>query len=467
MRISLLLISFIVLSSAYHAVEVTKVNLFIFDYLGENETFTKISFDLSDGSYYIVNITDSNLIIRADLNGSIAIITSKEEIRNALNGYYESQGLTVEDLKLNKTYIDELTSFVDAYNLTRVKEFECKRSIGIDRFPCVDLETCWRACYTPVCQHMKIGAGRPFLEMIWALYNSSLYIDSNLSTFYEKMNSTSQFSSLEQIDEIISIIDNIRNNSIDINNNGLLDPMLIGFCHLVDYNLTYLTDAKIKLLRTRDNVLPLLIIDETAEKMFNDTSKRISLKSQLKIEKLCSSFHSNASKELSLLRTKFSNLNTSKIREKFDQFEQSMNAECNGMDEIQIKNAQLHFSNLSKELIEYGEKLEEVAKVQNETHSLINEMQGDVLLYFKTGEVNSKFNEINAKIDSAELAQLPGLESQLIDLKGEIEASKQNKPLAFISGMVTSPLFIILIVIIIVAVVLFKSIKKKKTAHKR
>jgi len=458
-KLSLLLL-FLFLSVFISGVSISDVNLFVSDYLKENETFTKVNFNTSSGEYYIVSIADEQSFIVAYQDGSLTMLTTKDGIRNALISYYASNGLTAEDLKVNKSYTDELLSLVESYNETRVKEFECKTYIGIDRFPCVDLDTCWRACYTPTCQQLKIGAGRPFLELIWALSNSSLYIDSNMSAFNEEASSLSEFNSL-QLDEITTFIDNMKNNSIAINNNDILNPSVLGFCPLVNYNLTYLTNAKIKILTTRDRVLPLLIVNETADRIFNSTIDRLSMKSQLRIDKLCSSLISSNSRDLSSIKANLSSLNTSKIREKVDALEKSMKLEgCSKMNEAQMQSAQLQVSNSIKELNQYAGKLKEVLSAKNEVSSALAGMQGDVMLYFKSGELNSRFSELNTQIDSAEFAQLPGLESQLFQLKSDLESANSNKLMVFITGIVTSPFVIILVVLVLIIIFILKGNKK-------
>jgi len=458
-KLSLLLL-FLFLSVFISGVSISDVNLFASDYLKENETFTKVNFNTSSGEYYIINIADEPSFILAYQNGSLTMITTKDGIRNALISYYASNGVTAEDLKVNKSYADELLSLVESYNETRAKEFECKTYIGIDRFECVDLDTCWRACYTPICQQFKIGAGRPFLELIWALSNSSSYIDSNISAFNEEVSSLSEFNIL-QFDEITALIDNMKNNSMAINNNDLISPSGLGFCRPVNYNLTYLTNAKIKLLTTRDRVLPLLIVDETADRIFNNTTDRLSMKSQLRINKLCSSMVSSNSRDLSLIKANLSSLNTSKISEKLDALERSMKLEgCSKMNEAQMQSAQLQVSNLAMELNEYAGKLKEVLSVKSEVRSALAGMQGDLMLSLKLGELNSRFSELNAQIDSAEFAQLPALETQLLQLKSDSESANSNKPVVFITGIVTSPFVIILVVLALIILFILKGNKK-------
>jgi hypothetical protein len=463
MKVLYSLVAIAILCSSSLAASATDVNLFVSNYLGENETFTKTPFNLSDAQYYIINISEPSFLLRVPSNGSITMITDKTDIRNALTAYYASQGITKEELKLNQSYVDELLSLVDAYNKTREKEFECKTYIGIDRFPCVDLDTCWRACYTPICQQIKIGAGRPFLELIWSFSNLSSYIDSNISTFKEKLASTTEFTSPGQFDELTLSIENMKNDSIAIDKSDMFNPLALGFCHSVDYNLTYLTQAEIKLLTKRDEIMPLITVDDTADRIYNNTMQRISLKSQFGIQKLCSSLLSNNSKEFSLIKANLSKLNTSGMTEKLNELEDASRLSgCSKMDEIQIRAAQMNYSSLSNQAVEYANKLEGVVKLKDEVSSSLAGMQGDILLSFNLGGLNSKLSDISARIDPAGTSQLQDLESQLLGLKTEVSDANNNKFLLFISGIITSPLFVISVVLVLVIFLITKPKKKRK-----
>ncbi len=204
----------------------------------------------------------------------------EEKIGNDLynaRGYTSYYTLTPEDLKINQTYIDDILSLIDSYNKSRAKEFDCKSTIGIDRFPCFDLDSCWKACYTPVCQQVKTGSGKPFLDMIQELYNLSLNIDSNISAFTDKLNSTSEFNSLGQFDELDTLIGNIENNSMGINKDQLFDTNFMGFCYPVDYNLTYLEQARMKLADKRGRIYPLLVRGNVTNEKINISSDGIVL----------------------------------------------------------------------------------------------------------------------------------------------------------------------------------------------
>lgn len=451
MKIFHLFLALLFISSSFIIASPADVNLFVYSYLLDNETFTKTPFNLSDGEYYIVNIPEPSFIVSAS-DGKVRMLTEKQEIQNALVGYYATLGITQEDLKVEQEYKNELLKLVDLYNATREKEYECRAYIGIDRFECVDYETCWRACYTPVCQQMKIGAGRKFLDLIWDFSNLTNSIDSNLSAFKQKLSSLSQLTSLDELDELLKLIRNMKNNSVAINNNEIFNPMAMGFCHLVSYNLTYLTEAEIGVLTKRDRVEPLLTLQETVDELHNRTLQRIQLKAQLVIDKLCSSLTANNSEQVRLF--KLDTLNTSKMNQIIASLEEAGKlAGCNSMNETQIQAAQLSFLSLLNESRKYKEELGEVVNLKEEVKSSLSRMQGDFLLYFKLGEFNSKMNEIEMKIDFAESGQLPSIKSQLVQLKREMEEASGNKPISFLVGFLSSPIFLICVVLVVIYII--------------
>lgn len=427
------------------AVSDSELNIFIFGYLKRNETFIKTPFNLSDGQYYIVSIGEPAMIIRATSNGSMQVIRSRSEIRNALLAYYGTQGIG-GDLKLNKSYSDELASFVDSFNKSRKSEFECKKYIGIDRFPCVNLETCWRACYTPICQQMKVGAGEPFLDLVWVFSNETSYIDSNYSGFREKVSQISEWKSQEQIDELIGFIDNMFNDSVKIGGSDLFNPMALGFCPVLDSDLSYLIQAKIRLLEEEGKVAPMLGLDYIADMVSNNTVARVGLSKN----ESCSVAVSGNMLEVSHLKNEFSSLNNSGMNDRLSELGRLAKLDgCVGMNELQLRSARQNFSNFSQQTEEYGSELIAVMGKEKEVKSILASVQADAMLYFKSGEFSSRFDKLSSEIDSAKPEQLPALESQLNDLEAQMQSSSQNRYWTLLSG-ICLPLLVVLAVIAVV-----------------
>jgi hypothetical protein len=258
----------------------SQVQLYVSSYLSAGETYQITPFSLSGGEYYIVNVSNvPSLILYTPLNGSLSTLDSKQGIENALVGYYASQGV-YNDTRLDETDVQELLYLLDSYNGTRGEEFDCKTYIGLDRFPCVDLDSCWRACYTPVCQDVKLGGGDSFLDLIWAFANSSSYVDSNLSALVDAVAPGPDLNTPSKVDSLIALVDNIETNSLLMEGNGLFNESVVGFCNPLDYNLTYLDQAKV-ILDKKYMVFQLRAVDGTASEILSITNQRISLRNQI------------------------------------------------------------------------------------------------------------------------------------------------------------------------------------------
>ncbi|MCX6770841.1 MAG: hypothetical protein NTX79_02185 [Candidatus Micrarchaeota archaeon] len=68
-------------------------------------------------------------------------------------------------------------------NSQRRGEAGCRILLDTDRLPCTSFETCQQACYsvTSFCQPFALGAGRAFVNEIWAFENNSRALDAAYS----------------------------------------------------------------------------------------------------------------------------------------------------------------------------------------------------------------------------------------------------------------------------------------------
>jgi hypothetical protein len=142
--------------------------------------------------------------------------------------------------------------------------------------------------------------------------------------------------------------------------------------------------------------------------------------------------------------------------------------DAKNMSETQMLAAESNYSNTSQEAIAYAEKLKEVITLRDEANSTLAGMQGDFLLYFQLAGFNSRFSQLNGEIDSADLSQLPALKTQFEEFKGELDSANSNKPVVFISSIVTSYLFLVqfvilvLVILVILVIIIFKKNKSTK-----
>lgn len=273
-------IPLVMLCALSFGVSMSQVKLYLSSYLTVNETYQMTAFNLPDGEYYIINLNNTpSLILYAPLNGSLSTLDSEAEIKNALVGYYASQGVTNET-ELNENDVKGLLYLIDSYNKTRGSELDCRKLIGLDRFSCVDRDTCWRACYTPVCRQMLSNGGEEFIRDIWAFSNSSSYVDSNLSALYDVVTVYPDLNTPGKVDKLITLVNTSEKDSVLMGENNIFNMSSVGFCSPLNYNLSYLDQAR-AILDKKYLVFQLRAADETGYEILGRTNQRISLRNEM------------------------------------------------------------------------------------------------------------------------------------------------------------------------------------------
>ncbi len=151
---------------------------------------------------------------------------------------------------------------MDAASLSRIKgnlqsflstktstESECKRMLGLDRadLPCIDMATCQRACYTPICQPFATGAGEPFVKSLLDLstYSKSLEqeVDSAIN-LVDLMASDINNIKSRDIELLANRLLKIRELSVSVNKNDIFNPNGYGICAPFKYPTSLAMDSE-------------------------------------------------------------------------------------------------------------------------------------------------------------------------------------------------------------------------------
>jgi len=250
------------------------VNPVIAEYVTSGETFTKSLHEISGSDYYFVSIngTDSLIIAAEDAR----VISSLDEIRSLLLAELGEKNVSVAAFMPNESERDELWGYLLAFNKSRKTEHDCEEIIGIDRFPCYDIETCWRACYTPACQTIKIGSGEFFLRHVMTMWGNKTAIDGNLTAFHDTLYALSleRPNALADFESLLADIAGIRNAAGDLEVNPIQLKEGIGFCYPITFEYGGLINASAKIAMRRDALTPLFTIDTTASSYANQTKFR-------------------------------------------------------------------------------------------------------------------------------------------------------------------------------------------------
>ncbi|MDD5317779.1 MAG: hypothetical protein PHF51_03540 [Candidatus ainarchaeum sp.] len=265
-------------------------------YLEGGETFTKQAREIGGKSYYLVEIvslngSEDNLIFEAD-GDDLALVLGAQEIREILFTKISEENVSY-DLLPNATERDLVWAALLAFNDSRSEgEARCAALVGMDRFPCFDLDSCWRACYTPVCQPMKIGSGAVFLGYARDMYLNMSEIDRNLGEARERLYAISDDDpgDWEQCNAVVgdecnvalerdflALFANIRAMREAAGNNEGNPIQLkeaVGFCFPMGYEYNGLINASAMLTRKFDALEPLLGLNKTVSDIHGAAARR-------------------------------------------------------------------------------------------------------------------------------------------------------------------------------------------------
>ncbi|HQT45234.1 MAG TPA: hypothetical protein PLO51_04590, partial [Candidatus Micrarchaeota archaeon] len=128
-------------------------------------------------------------------------------------------------------------------------EAECKRILGLDRpdLPCTDMQTCQKACYTPICQPFAAGAGEPFLKSMADLSAGTKALEDEVSSsinLVDLMASNTNDIRPGDIELLENRLANITSLSAQINANDILNPNAYALCAPFKYDTSLISNSK-------------------------------------------------------------------------------------------------------------------------------------------------------------------------------------------------------------------------------
>ncbi|VVC71975.1 Uncharacterised protein [uncultured archaeon] len=272
------------------------VNSEISMFMSQGETFTKELHVISGVNYYFVKIAglngSSDTIILRGVGDDWEIVSSAQDIRSVLYGKAVNENVSYANLP-SAAERDQIWAALLAFNDSRKRgEGGCFELIGMDRFPCFDLDSCWRACYTPACQTMKLGSGAFFLNWAKAMWLNASAIDGNLSDAkvrlyavsaddpgdWERCNAVlgDECNSAIEADfqAIFSDIAAIRLSAGNNEANEIQLREAIGFCYPMAYEYNGLINASAMISREFDQIKPFLDLNRTTSSIFESTARR-------------------------------------------------------------------------------------------------------------------------------------------------------------------------------------------------
>ncbi|MFA5106444.1 MAG: hypothetical protein WC506_05810 [Candidatus Micrarchaeia archaeon] len=128
-------------------------------------------------------------------------------------------------------------------------EAECRRILGLDRsdLPCVDMASCAKACYTPICQPFAQGAGEPFVKSLLDLNTASKSLETEVNSainLVDLMSSDVNNIKPGDIELLANRFSKIRELASTVNRNDILNPSAYALCAPFNYQSQLITDSE-------------------------------------------------------------------------------------------------------------------------------------------------------------------------------------------------------------------------------
>ncbi len=251
-----------------------QLDLFVFGHLAEGETFSvdeaPVSLDGKD--YFHITISSGGEIFAVQSPSSkygFELAADASEIKPALAELYRLQGHNTSSF----SEIPKISGYISSFSKSRQPgESKCKQYIGTDMYPCYDRESCYKSCFTPLCNPLALGGGWPFIDLIVSFENST----SNLGNIAEEAALAAKELESSQTESnfkaVLGYISKLNKEATAIKTNDLFTNYQL--CYPINYDLISLVQAKRLLEKIESESLPLLEIDSRSESFAKEAGKR-------------------------------------------------------------------------------------------------------------------------------------------------------------------------------------------------
>jgi len=251
-------------------------------YMDFNESAQALPLDNASSLVFINGVP--SLIVLIDEEGNASLETSESGIRARLLAYSGSANLSPSALLPTPSQSARLASLLLSFNSSREpEESECKRLIGIDKFPCSNYTECLAACYTPICRGFSYNTGEEFIRSIldYSLALSSL--DSELSSSLAILFNLSAdpSSASRELTRLSSSLSSIRALAQRISRSPLFSSAGYYFCPISNYNYSALSQAEEEAGFAGTKLLLLLSPQDVSAQVYAETGRREGWRSRL------------------------------------------------------------------------------------------------------------------------------------------------------------------------------------------
>ncbi|OIO20931.1 hypothetical protein COV61_03390 [Candidatus Micrarchaeota archaeon CG11_big_fil_rev_8_21_14_0_20_47_5] len=259
------------------------LDFFVFVHLQENESFSvgeEISLSPQE-AYLPVSFSSGDTVF---ISGSpstkygFQLLQDKEKLREVLTLLYERQGYAASSY----SEIPKLKEYLNSFSQSRQPgEAMCRQYIGTDLYPCYDRDSCYKSCYTPLCNPLALGGGWTFIDLIVSFENDTDYLGRYLANANSTIDAFEQNPSEETFDASYSLVSDLNKKATKIKSNDLFDAYQL--CYPVEYDMVSLVKAKMLLEKIERESLPFLEIGKRTEEAAENAQKRAKLFNEQKL----------------------------------------------------------------------------------------------------------------------------------------------------------------------------------------
>ncbi|MEM4389347.1 MAG: hypothetical protein QXG98_01655 [Candidatus Micrarchaeia archaeon] len=288
---------------------------FVSDFRLANETFSIV--ELPDaGGVYFVGI-GGQLVVVDGRGGSYSVVTEPKEIFPLLVAYQQHSGAKLEGAFPTKGELEDVRARVLAFNASRQpKEGKCLRESGLDKFPCYDRQSCFKACYTPLCKPLALGFGWPFVENLSKWKNATDALDANVTAFFELYDPlaeapeapSTQDIPLARVEELesalprlIGLVRGMGAAAGAIATNPIFDEYAYSFCDPIPFDWQNLLAARRMLENFTARLRPLAELAHASYSVADEGRRRADIAFERQQARVCANFSARAKAALGAL----------------------------------------------------------------------------------------------------------------------------------------------------------------------
>jgi len=291
---------------------------FVLEFRQGNESFSIVSLPNAGGIHFVG--IGGKLVIINSTGGKHSILASPEEIFPLLVDYQQLIGASLGDAFPRKSEFEAVRALVLKFNASREpREGKCLRESGLDKFPCFDRESCFKACYTPLCKPIALGFGWPFIDNLSAWKNATDALEGNVSAFFRLFNPIADAPDVErprdaplerveglggELADAIGLIRGMGASAGEAAANPIFDEGVYSFCDPIPFDWASLLSARRAVENFTIRLGPLVALANASHEVAEEGGRRARIIFEREQAAACANFSSRVDAVLAELEEK-------------------------------------------------------------------------------------------------------------------------------------------------------------------